>query len=231
MNGGPSKLGTALIAVFAVCILALIAAVAYVIWRRRRFQRRSMTAGESVLSGDSIYVLPSKELLYLFCWKNQSRIEPNEVNSNNNNQTDPETNQNPTDQVDDELLKLQGLYGQSRLLFTIKEDDDDDDDDDDDEATERSPEGLDQVVVEKEAIYSDHDDEVSIGSTLTDDDVAVSVITVEEVYEATPFSTPCASPPYYTPSPSPSREELNHEFNSHEEVTGPTFVSLEIVSV
>ncbi|ONI24012.1 hypothetical protein PRUPE_2G218900 [Prunus persica] len=37
-------------------------------------------------------------------------------------------------------------------------------------------------------------------------DVAVMVMSVEVDDRTTPFSTPCASLPYYTPSPSPDRE-------------------------
>lgn len=234
MNGGLSKLGSALIAVFAVCFVVLVADLVYVIWRRRRFQRRSIATGESVLAGDSIYVLSSKELLYFFCWKNRARVEPNEAN--NGTQPDPES-QIPVE-VDD-LLKLQGLYGESRLLFTIKEEEDE---------AERS-EGLDQMESsyskeEKEGSetsnYSDNHGQVCVGSTLTDD-VAASVLV--EVDEATPFSTPCASPPYYTPSPSPSREELKQFYSNenigvsygHDDHHGtekvPASVSLEIIGV
>ncbi|PON97408.1 DNA-directed DNA polymerase, family B, conserved site [Trema orientale] len=237
MNGGLSKLGTALIAVFAVCLVVLVADLVYVIWRRRRFQRRATSAtGESVLAGDtdSIYVLSSKELLYLFCWQNRSRVEPNGTNGGTNQLPDPDNDPNHAEA--DDRLKLQGLYGQSRLLFTITEEDGDDE-------AERTAEGL-----EKEADGSDDRDRVCTGSTLTDDvavSVDVEVVVVDD--DATPFSTPCASPPYYTPPPSPSREELNEQYlYSNESVSNigvlfgdqlggregvPPFVSLEIISV
>ncbi|XP_062112513.1 uncharacterized protein LOC133823680 [Humulus lupulus] len=221
---GLSKLGATLIVVFVVCFMVLIADLVYVIWRRRRFQRRSISTGVSVTSGDSTYSLSSKELLYFFCWTNRSRIEPNEAN---NNRSSP-NNQTLTAPEIDDLLKLQGLYGQSRLLFTIKEEDFEA------ERPEENKEGTITSTAE-----ADHDDQGFVVSTLTGDADAVS-ITVDEV---TPFSTPCASPPYFTPSPSPSREELK-QFYSHENIgrvflSGdqgreeevPQFVSLDIIGV
>ncbi|PON70086.1 Transmembrane protein [Parasponia andersonii] len=233
MTGGLSKLGTALIAVFAVCLVVLVADLVYVIWRRRRFQRRITSAtGESVLAGgsDSIYILSSKELLYFFCWQNRSRVESNGTNGGTNQLHDPDNDPNPAEA--DDPLKLQGLYGQSTLLFTIKEEDGDDE-------AERTAEGLGKEAASSDRVYT--------GSTLTED-VAVN-FDVEVVVDddATPFSTPCASPPYYTPQPSPSREELNEQYvYSNESVSNigvlfgdqlggregvPPFVSLEIISV
>lgn len=228
MSGGVSKLGAALIAVFAVCLLILVADLLYVFCRRRRFHRRS--SGDSVLAGDSssLYVLSSKELLYFFCWKNQSaRIEPNEVNIINviddptlhHHRDHDHRYSDQTAEIEVDVMKLheQGVYGPSRLLFTIKEEEEA-------ESQRSIPDGLDP--------FDDDQDKSTVTST---DDVAITGAV--ELDDATPFSTPCGSPPYYTPSPSPSREEVKMSTMVHESYGVSAgreevpFVSLEIVGV
>ncbi|GKU91063.1 hypothetical protein SLEP1_g4987 [Rubroshorea leprosula] len=78
MNG-LNKLGAVLTILFVLCVFALMAELVYVLWLRRRFRRRSVSAsGDSEMSAAQFYT-PSKELLYFFCWKNQSRVEPASV--------------------------------------------------------------------------------------------------------------------------------------------------------
>ena len=139
------------------------------------------------------------------------------------------------------MMKIhpQGLYGPSRLLFTIKEEEEADHDHHERSHSSDGPERLDDGRDE-----SDDQDRtaktvtisntvVSASGTDFNDDVAVAVLD-----DATPFSTPCGSPPYYTPSPSPSREELNQSTASVHESYGASagrekvpFVSLEIIGV
>jgi hypothetical protein len=95
----------------------------------------------------------------------------------------------------DDIIKWQALFGSSRLLFTIEEE-------------ER--EGLDSETTyssfaEKEVKTTTN---VYLEECYGVPDVAVTVVSIEvdEEYSTTPFETPCASPPYYTPSPSPTRE-------------------------
>ncbi|KAF5750574.1 hypothetical protein HS088_TW03G00913 [Tripterygium wilfordii] len=161
---GLSKIGISLTVVFVVCLLALIIDVLYVLWRRRSFQRRSTAVEypEEQLSS------PSKELLYFFCWKSQTRVEPDAVPRR-------------TESGDDELVRWEKLYGPSRMLFTIKEEEREDDEFDHNSSSVENDARETRVCMED-----------------------VVVVVPDDVDDATPFSTPCASPPYYTPSPSPS---------------------------
>ncbi|KAF3442730.1 hypothetical protein FNV43_RR16647 [Rhamnella rubrinervis] len=213
MNGGLSKLGTALIAVFAVCVLALLAELFYVLWRRRRFQRRRIANGESVLAGDPLYTLSSKELLYLLCWKNRSRIEPQEAHSHSS-ADHPQIN---VPDVDD-LLKWQELFGPSRALFTIREE-------------EEEREGLELAtdqLNEAKTVVEDCDEAVA---ACTVPEVALTAKVEVEVEGTTPFSTPCNSPPYYTPLPSPTRDHDEPEEYPKDGVSGEEMAASESLEI
>lgn len=189
MNGGLSNLGTALTLVIAVSILvALVAQIFYILWRRRNLHNRSVPEDtESVLAVDSSSSQSSGIFSFFLCWKNQSRIEPQEAHNN------PAPNRNEVQELDD-IIKWQALFGSSRLLFTIEEE-------------ER--EGLDSETTysscaEKEVKTTT---KVYLEECYGVPDVAVTVVSIEvDEASTTPFETPCASPPYYTPSPSPTRE-------------------------
>lgn len=183
MNGF-TKLGTILTAVFSVSLLALVAELLYVLWRRQTFWRRS----------DPLYPTPSKEqLLYFFCWKNQSRIEP-AGNPHAPASGDAEARVPAVD--DGDVAKWQqAVYGPSRVLFTIREEER--------EGTETTSEAENEIV-------KSNSKTVSFDQAESVDDQVVVLVSVEEaVDEATPFSTPCASPPYYTPSPSPTHDRYS----------------------
>src|SRR5689334_14984408 len=73
-----SQTATVLVVVFAFCIVAVTAQLAYVLWWKRRFHRRSIACSEldaiSTRGGDlTATPPPSKELLYffLFCIENK----------------------------------------------------------------------------------------------------------------------------------------------------------------
>ncbi|GMI96704.1 hypothetical protein like AT3G52480 [Hibiscus trionum] len=195
----PTKLGIALIVIFTACLLALFVELVYVLWRKRSFRQRSVVSGgarsiDSELSGSPFYAAPSKELLYFFCWKNQpARVEPSSgVVSPTPTEaaTAPESEAVVTEDDDDELAKWQALYGQSRVLYTIKEEDREGND-----SVENSADQS-EARSEKRACLND----CLSGGVESSGDVAVAVDL------ETPFSTPCASPPYFTPSPSPDRD-------------------------
>ncbi|KAB1222558.1 hypothetical protein CJ030_MR2G007344 [Morella rubra] len=172
-----SRLASALAVVFAVSLLAIIAQL-FCGLRRRGIIRR-----QCLEDGGNSFCNNSKELLH-FCWKKQSRIEPHEA---------PPTPSphlgGATTEIDD-ILKWQVMFGPSRVLFTIKEEEREGVDS---ENCSSSEAGTKAKRVRKEEV---------VGVELSLPVVTVSV----ETEEATPFSTPCASPPYYTPLPSPTRE-------------------------
>ncbi|XP_028784950.1 uncharacterized protein LOC114740870 [Neltuma alba] len=126
-----------------------------------------------------------KLLLHLLCWKRKSRVEPQ--------RTSPTTSSSSPPELAEQVIKWQCLHGPSRVLFTIKEED---------------REGLDSenfssaesVLKTKRVFYA-----AAAESGGGDE----SVEEVEVIIETTPFSTPCASPPYFTPSSSPVREPGN----------------------
>ncbi|XVE96312.1 hypothetical protein REPUB_Repub02eG0210500 [Reevesia pubescens] len=200
-----TKLAIALIVIFATCVLALIIELVYVIWRKRRFRQRSSAVSGDARSIDSefpnspFYAAPSKELFYFFCWKNQpARVEPSSgVVSPTSTEaaTAVDSEAASVEEDDDELAKWQAVYGQSRLLYTIKEEEREGVD-----SVENSAEQNTEAKSEKRVCLRDS----FSGRVEMADEVAAVVVDVEE--DATPFLTPCASPPYFTPSPSPGRD-------------------------
>ncbi|XP_052176190.1 uncharacterized protein LOC127790645 [Diospyros lotus] len=147
MMSGLSKLGTTLSVVFFVSLMALVAELVYLLWRRRlHLQRRS----------------------------GRGRVKP-----------DGGGNGSPEEAVID-LAKLQAMYGTSRVLYTIKEE-------------------------EEEREEAESEMSVSVSSV----EIVAKKVTLDECFsgagdaletQTTPFTTPCGSPAYYTPSDSPSRE-------------------------
>ncbi|KDP36129.1 hypothetical protein JCGZ_08773 [Jatropha curcas] len=184
-----NKICTSLAVVFAVSLAILVAQILYVLWRRRTFGNRSLSSGE--FSSESLYPTPSKELLYFFCWKNQaSRIEPDAETTTAAPDAPPITSSAHVDVDVDELLKRHALYGPSRVLFTIKEE----------EREEMETELSSSAEKEENKVNR----KKKTRSVSLEEIVAVAMMISAD--DATPFSTPCASPPYYTPSPSPSRD-------------------------
>ncbi|KAL4295594.1 hypothetical protein GQ457_12G012390 [Hibiscus cannabinus] len=192
----PTKIGIALIVIFAACLFALFIELVYVLWRKRSFRQRSVISGgaRSIDSEFSGSPAPSKELLYFFCWKNQpARVEPSSgivSPTTTEAATAPESDAAATEDDDDELAKWQALYGQARILYTIKEEEREGND-----SVENSADQS-EVRNEKRPRLTD----CLSGGDESSDDVALAVDL------ETPFSTPCASPPYFTPSPSPDRD-------------------------
>ncbi|ESW17794.1 hypothetical protein PHAVU_007G269000 [Phaseolus vulgaris] len=162
---GLSKLGTAIMAVTAVTLVALAAEIVYVLWQRRERLRPRV------------------------------RVEPQEPSHHCSTSSSPSE-----DDVDLELeqhvMKWHCLNGPSRVLFTIKEED-------------------------REEVESDNGNGSSVecnkkrwvSERVAVDEVAVAIAVEELLNETTPFSTPCASPPYYTPNASPSHEEYRKDEN------------------
>ncbi|XP_057741325.1 uncharacterized protein LOC130959916 [Arachis stenosperma] len=85
-------------------------------------------------------------------------------------------------ELEQQVMKYQCHYGISRVLFTIKE--------------EEEREGFDSESGECSAVKTVSLSEVVV---VVNDDGNGDLL----VNETTPFSTPCASPPYFTPHSSP----------------------------
>ncbi|CAH2064310.1 unnamed protein product [Thlaspi arvense] len=200
-----SQTATVLVAVFVFCLIAVAAQLAYVLWWKRRFRRRSITGSEldafSSRGGDPTATPPpSKELLYffLFCLENkQFRV---------GSATAPPLPP-AAPPIDDVASKwsIRGenlLCGPSETLFTIAED-----------CTSETDHRTAEIEPRGSVSTDDHmkDDELEDGFVVRDinDDEADSCDYDHD--RTTPFSTPCASPPFYTPSPSPVRRVCTAE--------------------
>ncbi|KAG6772412.1 hypothetical protein POTOM_023819 [Populus tomentosa] len=204
-----NNLGTVLTVLFSVCLAALVFEILYVLWRWRRFHRRSVTSsgadGEFSSSSESLYTTPSKELLYFFCWKSQTtRIEPDSTAPPAASTAVTTVPADVEDALVEEMLKLQGMYGPSRVLFTIKEEDREEM-----EITENDESSIENVLVESKKREMSSSD-VCFEEIAVANDVVVDVEVEVEVEDVTtPFWTPCASPQnFYSPSRSPSRVVL-----------------------
>ncbi|KAG8374033.1 hypothetical protein BUALT_Bualt11G0088900 [Buddleja alternifolia] len=209
-GGGLSKLGTALAIIFAISLAALFAELFYILWRRRVFRRHSGGSGDEIStnsSSESIFasVAASKELLYFLCVRSHSRDSSIASNTaindlDSNDQSDMEV-------IDIDLLTIQGMFGPPRFLFTIKEEERED--------MESSAEkSLCEKELKKKKINDDDGDRdrVSLEECFkaVEDPSAAAAAAVEiEVDDATPFSTPCDSPLFFTPSSSPVQEVVS----------------------
>ncbi|KAJ6330555.1 hypothetical protein OIU76_009196 [Salix suchowensis] len=215
----PNNLGTVLTVVFSVCLAALVFEILYVLWSRRRFHRRGVTRSGDDLefnsSSESLYPTPSKELLY-FCWRSQTtRVKPDSTTQPAASTAATTVSADGEDELVEEMLKLQGMYGPSRVLFTIKEEDREEM-----EITENEESSIENVLVKSE-------ERKMSSSGVCFEEIAVAndmVVEVEDV--TTPFWTPCESPQnYYTPPPSPSRVVLGDSVENT-----MSFASIEIHS-
>lgn len=193
-----SKLGISLTIVFVISLLALLAQLFYVFWRRRVFRRQTYIGGgadhlsiySSTESGFS-----SKEFFFFFCMRSNSNSMAVTGDRNPNRRLDMEV-------VDIDLLKLQGMFGPPRFLFTIKEEE---------REGFESPSDKSLHSAEKEAKKIDElnrSNRVSLEECFKAADAVVE-IDGGEGNDATPFTTPCASPVFLTPSSSPDDKAFN----------------------
>lgn len=197
-----SKFFIGFIVVFAVFLLVIVTQLFYVYWYRKRFRRRNSAAAHPELPGDP-FSIPSKELLYFLCWKRQSRVEP---------QADSAATPagRPSEEISDvDVLKWPGFYRPSRFLFTIKEE----------EKDEMEPDSADKSLPAETKAGP-------LGECFRAADESPELTVEVGVHEATPFSTPCDSPSYFSPSSSPTRE-IENLTNAQEnvEIGNPHLVS------
>lgn len=209
MSGGLSKLGVALVIIFAISLLAIFTQLFYVLWRRRVFRRRTSFAGgggdevSRYSSSESAFssIAPSKELLYFFCIRPQYRLDRSSLTANSGGNERDTSHESDVEIIDIDLLKIQGGLGPPRFLFTIKEEE---------REGMESPAKTTPCPAENEMKKNVDDGNrgpASLEECLRSaEDTAVEV---EANDDATPFSTPCASPVYFTPSASPVHEAVN----------------------
>lgn len=213
-GGGLSKLGVTLVIVFAIALLVIFAQAFYVLWRRLVFRRRTSGGGGDEVSryssSESGLIAPSKELLYFFCVRPQFRLDltadSGGVERNSRRESDVEV-------IDIDLLKIQGAFGPPRFLFTIKEEEREEVESPAKKTLSCPAENEVRKIVGEEKRGS-----VSLEDcfrSAAEETAAAEVVVEVEIDDpsvddgATPFSTPCASPVYFTPSASPVHEAVN----------------------
>ncbi|WOG99993.1 hypothetical protein DCAR_0519349 [Daucus carota subsp. sativus] len=165
----PSMLAKALIAVFLVSLLALLAEILFVVWRRRvsHQQDLSLTASDHD-HGGTIFC----------CSKTQSRVEPITGGSD-------EAYEVQDDSVD--ALKLRDM---SRLLFTIREEEEEGKEDLESQKSVSSA----TSICERKYLSNGFEGTATLSEL---------VLTIDDENDDN-FSTPCASPSYFSPFASPS---------------------------
>ncbi|XVF23874.1 hypothetical protein REPUB_Repub13aG0077000 [Reevesia pubescens] len=178
-----SSVGLGLSIVFGCLLLALIAELYYLLWWKNRLTSRDL---------ENDYSNPAREFFYMFCWKRSasmthSALNPQEIRLSEEQQSHLHLHSNKDNLLlkpnfDDhgmenhELMRLNSLSGPPRFLFTIIEETKED--------------------LESEEAKSKCDNKSRVGSrgrSLSD-----LLLTVE-----TPYLTPLASPPFFTPPLTP----------------------------
>ncbi|CAI0443094.1 unnamed protein product [Linum tenue] len=182
-----SSIGLGLSIVFGCLLLALVGELYYLLWWKRRFTNRRMTTGRDGLSS------PAKELFYMFCLKKPSSSNQELCSSvritdalvvNNEVHQAKEFVFKPFggDHESSELMMLSNnsLSGPPRFLFTI---------------VEETREDLESEEAKSRAGGG----KGSRGRSLSD-----LMLTVE-----TPYLTPLASPPFFTPPLTPMVDPIS----------------------
>lgn len=211
MTAGLSKLATALIVIFTISLVTLVAELSYVLWRRRLSRRRSQcvptspsdNATQTSPDTTSFSSISSKRLLYFFCLnsKDFSRVQPKSVPIPNLNST---VSSPPDDEMEViDVFKLQNMYGPSRILFTIAEEDKEVDLESDKSNSVSS--SADKGTERRSKRISLLDDRFNLKLDDRETPPEVKMDVADEI-EITPFSTPCGSPLYFTPTASPTRD-------------------------
>ncbi|KAK6234190.1 hypothetical protein QUC31_006596 [Theobroma cacao] len=192
-----SSVGLGLSIVFGCLVLALVAELYYLLWWKKRLTSRDI---------ENDYSNPAREFFYMFCWKRSSSMSHTALNPQEIRMTE-EQQQSHHHQLhlhsnkdlllkpnfghhddphgmENELLRLHSLSGPPRFLFTIIEETKED--------------------LESEEAKSKCDNKSRVGSrgrSMSD-----LLLTVE-----TPYLTPLASPPFFTPPLTPMEACYSHQ--------------------
>ncbi|EXC20159.1 hypothetical protein L484_011403 [Morus notabilis] len=183
-----SSVGIGLSVVFSCLFLALIAELYYLFW----WKKRLITNRSEIENHD--YISPAKELFYMFCWRkhsafSHSALNPQEICSSstripindNNNTLLQEPNDDflfkpfEEDGPETQFMTLQNCSGPPRFLFTIVE------------------ETKEDLESEDGKSHNNKSKKGSRSRSLSD-----LLVTLE-----TPYLTPLASPPFFTPPLTP----------------------------
>ncbi|CAN0879383.1 hypothetical protein LINGRAHAP2_LOCUS13013 [Linum grandiflorum] len=184
-----NKLGLALTAIFVISLVFLAFQILYLLWRKRRPHSpdiRHVELGSGGGGGDFHHDHHSKEVLYFLCWKNHhqaNRVKPAVV-ATETAAVGTTATVNTAAMVDEEFEEMVKLH----------------------EMYGPSSRTLFTIKEETET-------ESELGSFRQNVVVtATEVVDDDDEDEVTAFKTPCGSPPYYTPSPSPPREKNGASF-------------------
>ncbi|OMO58951.1 hypothetical protein CCACVL1_25225 [Corchorus capsularis] len=196
-----SSVGLGLSIVFGCLLLALLAEVYYLLWWKKRLTNRDI---------ENDYSNPAREFLYMFCWKRSSSsssnsmsqtaaLNPQGISSSNLLLKPADFNSMVENNNNHHLLHHHSLNsGPPRFLFTIIEETKED--------------------LESEEAKSKCDIKSRVGSrgrSLSD-----LLLTVE-----TPYLTPLASPPFFTPPLTPMEVSSGCNY-SHQLGFNPLFESV-----
>ncbi|RVX20317.1 hypothetical protein VitviT2T_017723 [Vitis vinifera] len=193
-----SSVGLGLSIVFGCLLLALVAELYYLLWWKKRLTSTEM---------EDDYSSPARELLYMYCWKKPSSLSSRALNPQELCSSDRVTDTHVLEPhqahhqlhmhgkedyllkpfgeetMETELMRLHDLSGPPRFLFTIKE------------------ETKEDLESEDGKSRGDKSAKGSRSRSLSD-----LLLTVE-----TPFLTPLASPPFFTPPLTPMDSSYNHQ--------------------
>ncbi|KAF3433730.1 hypothetical protein FNV43_RR24833 [Rhamnella rubrinervis] len=185
-----SSVGLGLSVVFGCLFLALVAELYYLLWWKKRFTNREI---------EHDYSSPAKELFYMFCWRRQSSLSHTALNPQELCSTVRITDtlvHEPNsdfllkpfgeDGMEPELMRLQNPSGPPRFLFTI---------------IEETMEDLESE--DGKSRGGDRSRKGSRSRSLSD-----LILAVE-----TPYLTPLASPPFFTPPLTPVDSCNQHGFS------------------
>ncbi|GAU45894.1 hypothetical protein TSUD_24960 [Trifolium subterraneum] len=123
-------------------------------------------------------------------------LEPSLPISTSSSPNEREREHELDEELENHIAKYRCHYGSSRVLFTIKEEER--------EGVESENGSECSSVVTVKKVMAVRNTRLNENVIVVDDDEVV-VMVEELLNETTPYSTPCATSPYYTPQSSPTR--------------------------
>ncbi|GLJ55476.1 hypothetical protein SUGI_1191290 [Cryptomeria japonica] len=218
-----NRVGIGLGVVFGCFVLALMVKIYCVFWWRKRLNSAVAQEQQHEEQDEDAYICrsPSKELFYLFCWRKQGSMSSRALNTNASSEsvdsriinfegdahvvltTSPESspvhpefvNKVLAEGMDAELMRIHGLLGPPRILFTIKEETKED---------MESEDGRSKKSKRGSHSRSFSDLLSQIGSETG------GFPMISSPSDSAPFITPSSSPPFNTPFTTPPLTPLHH---------------------